>query len=144
MDNQSLNEIRAPDEVVTERLVEDTRCEFQRQMDEAFYLSMQDIENSEKTNKEYEDKIINEYLKENSARKEKFAKLLFDMEKIIKYDKNIKEIHDIIEPVIFSYCEQNITVWETDFETREKIFKTLSTIRTDLTAIELLKIIIKS
>ena len=54
----------------------------------------------------------------------------------------MKEIYEIVEPIIYTYCEQNIETWETDEETYEKIFKNLSTIRTDKSALELLKYII--
>ena len=135
-------QIRPPDEVIRERLVEDTRCDFQKQMDEAFQLSMQEAINQEKVYQAYEDEIINNYLKETIERKEKFGKLLMDVNKLIKFDEKMKEIYEIIEPVIFTYCEQHIEVWETDEETYEKIFKTLSSIRTDKKAVELLKTII--
>lgn len=141
-DYDNTDEIRQPDEVIRERLVEDTRCDFQKQMDEALYLSMQEVINQEKINKSYEDEIVNNYLKETTERREKFGKLLMDMNKLIRLDAKIKEIYEIIEPVIFTYCEQHIEIWETDEETYEKIFKNLSTIRTDKTAVELLKRII--
>ena len=141
-DNTDDEQIRPPDEVIRERLVEDTRCNFQKQMDEALYLSMQEVINQEKINKSYEDEIVNNYLKETTERREKFGKLLMDMNKLIRLDAKIKEIYEIIEPVIFTYCEQHIEIWETDEETYEKIFKNLSTIRTDKTAVELLKRII--
>jgi hypothetical protein len=144
-DYDNADVIRQPDEVVTERLLEDTRCDFQKQMDEALRLSMQEVINQEKNNQAYEDEIVNNYLKETTERREKFVKLLMDIRKLIKFDKKIKEVYEIIDPIIYTYCEQHIEIWETDEETYEKIFKNLSTIRTDKTAIEILKtIIIKS
>jgi len=144
-DNTDDEEIRPPDEVISERLVEDTRCDFQKQMDEALRLSMLEVINQEKINQAYEDEIVNNYLKETIERREKFEKLLMDINKLTRFDKKIKEIYEIIEPIIDAYCEQHIEIWETDEETYEKIFKNLSTIRTDKTAIEILKtIIIKS
>ena len=138
------DEIRQPDKVVTERLLEDTRCDFQKQMDEALRLSMQEVINQEKINQAYENEIVNNYLKETTERREKFGKLLMDISKLIKFDTKIKEVFEIIDPIIFTYCEQHIEIWETDEETYEKIFKNLSTIRTDKTAIEILKTIIRT
>ena len=143
-DNTDDEQIRPPDEVISERLVEDTRCDFQKQMDEALRLSMQEVINQEKMNQAYEDEIVNNYLKETTERREKFGKLLMDISKLIKFDTKIKEVFEIIDPIIFTYCEQHIEIWETDEETYEKIFKNLSTIRTDKTAIEILKTIIKT
>ena len=140
--DDSFNEIRAPDEVIREQLLQDTRCEFQKQMDEAMYLSMQEAIQQDKLFQDYEDQIINDYLKETITRKESFNKLLMDMNKLIKFDKSIKEIYEIIEPIIDNFCQKYIEVWETDDETYEKIFKILSTIRSDKEAIEILKTII--
>jgi hypothetical protein len=141
-DNSDDEQIRPPDEVVTEQLVEDTRCDFQKQIDEALRLSMQEVINQEKNNQAYEDEVINNYLKETTERREKFGKLLMDMNKLIRFDTKIKEIYEIVEPIIDNYCQKYIETWETDEKTYDKIFKTLSTIRTDKTAIELLKTII--
>ena len=141
-EDNDFNEIRAPDEVIREQLVQDTRCDFQKQMDEAMYLSIQDSIIQEKMYQDYEDQLINDYLKETITRKESFNKLLMDMNKLIKFDKYIKETYEIIEPIIDNYCQKYIEVWETDKETYEKIFKTLSTIRSDKEAIEILKTII--
>jgi hypothetical protein len=141
-DNYDDEEIRPPDEVISERLVEDTRCDFQKQMDEALRLSMLEVINQEKINQQYEDEIVNNYLKETIERREKFEKLLMDINKLIRFDAKMKEVYEIIEPIIYTYCEQHIEIWETDEETYEKIFKNLLTIRTDKSAVELLKTII--
>ena len=144
-EDDGFDEIREPDKVIREQLVQDNRCEFQKQMDEAMYLSMQDAIRQEKIFQDYEEKIINEYVKETITRKETFNKLLMDMNKLIKFDKFIKEIYEIIEPIIDNYCQKYIEIWEIDEETYEKIFKILSTIRSDKEAIEKLKtIIVKS
>ena len=144
-DTNNYDEIRPPDKVITERLVEDARCEFQKQMDEAFYLSMQELDNYQRKQQEYEEEIIKTHLNETNNRREKFSKLLTDIKKLIKFDTNVKEVYEITEPILDAYCEQHIEMWETDEETHDKIFKTLTAIRTDKIAIELLKkIIIKN
>jgi len=142
MDESFNDEIREPDEVIREQLIEDTRCEFQKQMDEAMYLSMQEAIQQEKVFQEFEEQVINDYLRETTSRKELFQKLFIDINKLVKFDKDIKEVYEIIDPVIENYCQKYIEIWETDEETYSKIFKTLSTIRTDKTAIERLRTII--
>ena len=142
MDESFNDEIREPDEVIREQLIEDARCEFQKQMDEAMYLSMQEAIQQEKVFQEFEEQVINDYLRETTSRKELFQKLFIDINKIVKFDKDIKEVYEIIDPVIENYCQKYIEIWETDEETYNKIFKTLSTIRTDKTAIERLRTII--
>ena len=135
-------EIRPPDEVKRERLIDDNRCEFQKQMDEALYLSLQEIKQQEEISRQYEEKIIKIYNDEIQKRKETFINLLMDLNKLIKFDKDIKEIYEIIEPIIESYCNQYIEYVELDSITHEKIFKVIKTVRTDKKNIELLKTIL--
>ena len=135
-------EIRAPDEVKREQLMNDNRCEFQKQMDEALYLSLQEIKNVEEVNKQYEELIIKNYNDEIISRKEKFQQLLLDMNKLMRFDKDIKEIYEIIEPIIESYCNQYIEYVELDVDTYDKIFKVIGTIRTNKKNLENLKTII--
>ena len=56
-EDDGFDEIREPDKVIREQLVQDNRCEFQKQMDEAMYLSMQDAIRQEKIFQDYEEKI---------------------------------------------------------------------------------------
>ena len=137
-------EIRSPDEVKRERLIQDNRCEFQKQMDEALYLSLQEIKQQEEISQNYEEEIIKNFYNELQKRKDSFSNLLMDLNRLIKFDKDIKEIYEIIEPIIDSYCNQYIEVVELDLITYEKIFKVIVTVRTDKKNIELLKTILLS
>ena len=140
MDNA--DDIRIPDKVKKERLFDDNRSDFERQLDEALHLSLQE---SEEKNKVYEDQIYNNYFTETAARKEVFRELLFDIRKLIKFDKEIKEIYEIIEPIIDAYCSQFINCFEADEETYNRIFDVLGTIRTNKNNIELCKgVIVKT
>jgi hypothetical protein len=131
--------VRAPDNTKVERLMEDTRSEYEKQIDEALYLSIQDFKQQEQIYKQYEDDILNEHVKIYSERKEQFKGFLFDLNKLIRLDKEIKEIYEIIEPIINAYCEQYIKEYELDSLTYEKIFKIIGNVRTSKNAIELLK-----
>ena len=140
MDNE--DDIRRPDKVKREILFDDTRSDFERQLDEALYVSLQE---SEEKNKIYEDEIYNNYFTETARRKEAFRELLFDLRKLIKFDKEIKEIYEIIEPIIDAYCSQFINCFEVDAETYDRIFNALGSIRTNKNNIELCKgIIVKT
>ena len=137
--------VRAPDKEKVERLMEDTRSEYEKQIDEALYLSIQDFKQQEQIYKQYEDGIVNEHIKITNERKEQFRGFLFDLHKLIRLDKEIKEIYEIIEPIIEAYCAQYIKEYELDSITHEKIFKIIGNIRTNKNAIELLKkILIKN
>ena len=139
------NNVRAPDIVKVDRLMEDTRSEYDKQIDEAMYLSIKEFKKLEEINEKYEEEIINEHIKLINERKDLFKEFLFDLNKLIRYDKDIKEIYEIIEPIIDSYCVYYINQFEIDTLTYNRIFKIIGNIRTNKNAIELLKkIIIKS
>jgi len=139
------NNVRAPDKSKKEQLLQDNRSEYEKQMDEAMYLSIQEFKNQEEINEKYEEELINEHNKIINERKNLFRVFLFDLNKLVRFDKDIKEIYEIIEPIIDSYCAQYINQCEMDLLTYERIFKVIGNIRTDKNAIDLLKkIIIKS
>jgi len=142
--NNEINDdnIRPPDDVVSEQLLEDTRSNFEKEIDEALYLSFQDMREKEDLSRKYEEQILKDYNEETFKRKQIFEKFLFDLNKISKIDKEIREIYDIIDPIIESYCSQFINKCEFDIETYEKIFKLLGKIRTDKAAVEFLKTVI--
>ena len=133
---------RAPDKVIKERLLDDDRSEFEKQTDEALYLSLQESKEQEEINSIYEDDIINTYTNETRKRKELFRELLFDLNKLTKFDKDIKEIYEIIQPIIDTYCGQFINFCELDEETYDNIFKIVGTVRTNKKNIEALKTIL--
>lgn len=134
--------IRDPDSIVSNQLLEDTRSDFEKEMDEAIYLSYQDLREKQELTRKYEEQLLKDYNEETTKRKKNFEKFLFDLNKISKIDKEIRGIYDIIDPIIESYCSQCINNCEVDIETHEKIFNLLSKIRTDKVAIDFLKTII--
>ena len=142
MDNFQEDNIRPPDEVVKETLLEDTRSDFEKQLDEAMYLSMQEINEQIEINNEYEEQVINDYILESNRRCEIFKNFLFNLNKVGKFDKKVGEIYDILDPIIDSYCGQYIETCELDGETYDKIFNTLKEIRNDQQAFNILKTII--
>jgi len=143
MDNSEDN-IRPPDAVVSEQLMEDDRSEFQKQMDEAMYLSMQEMNQQRDINRQYEEQLLKEYTEETKRRTEIFKDFLFNLKKIGRFDKEIREIYEILDPIIESYCGQYIQTCELDKESYDKIFNTLKKIRINQLALETLKTIILS
>jgi hypothetical protein len=133
------NEVRPPDNVVSEVLQEDTRSEYQKQIDEAMYLSSMEFCEQQKLQKHYEEEIIAEYYTISNERKEKFREFLFDLNKLIRFDKETKEIYEIIEPIIDAYCNQIIEFCELDSVTYSKIFKGLKGVRTNKKNIDYLQ-----
>ena len=146
-DNYNFNddsEVRPADNVVSEVLQEDTRSEYQKQIDEAIYLSTMEFCEQQKLQKHYEEKIIAEYYKVSNERKEQFREFLFDLNKLLRFDKETKKIYEIIEPIIDAYCNQIIEFYELDSLTYDRIFKALKGVRTNKKNIEYLQSILIS
>ena len=141
MDNTE-DDIRPPDDVVSEQLLEDNRSEFEKQMDEAMYLSMQEMKQQRDINREYEEQLLKDYAAETNRRTELFKDFLLNLKKIGKFDNEVREIYDILDPIIDSYCGQCIETCELDEETYDNILKTLNKIRNNPLALDTLKTII--
>jgi len=142
MDNFQEDDVRPPDDVVRETLLEDNRSEFDKQIDEAIYLSMQEMEKQYEINLQYEEKLLKNYESECERRNELFKEFARNLIKISRIDKETQEIYDILEPIIDSYCKQYIQTCELDAETYDKIFNTLKKIRNNQQTLDALKTII--
>ena len=142
MDNFQEDNIRQPDNAFKETLLEDTRSDFEKQMDEALQLSMQEINQQLNINKKYEEQLLKDYYTEIERRSNIFKNFLFNINKVGKFDNKIEEIYNIIDPIIDSYCGQFIDNCKLDKETYNKIFDTLKQIRNDQQAFDILKTII--
>lgn len=134
--------VRPPDDTHVDQLLEDTRSDFEKEIDEALYLSYQDLKATEELSRNQEKQIIEQYNEETTRRKKTFETLLFDLQKIGKLDKEIKSIYEMIDPIIESYCYQYINGYELDQTTYSAIFTLLSKIRTDKNAVNMLKTIL--
>jgi hypothetical protein len=141
-DNFDTDEIRPPDQIKKEQLMEDTRSEYDREIEEAIYLSMQEVRDQEILNEKFEEEIINKYINGRNERREKFSDLLINMNKLFKFDKDIKELYNFLEPIIEAYCNYYIVNYEVDEKTYDKIFQVLGTIRINKNTLDILKEII--
>lgn len=135
-------DIRNADEAKSELLQQDTRTEYEKQIEEAINLSSMEYREKEIKNERFEEEIIANYYKVSNERKEQFREFLFDLGKLIRFDKETKEIYEIIEPIIDSYCNQIIDNCEIDEITYDRIFKALKGIRTNKKNIESLAILL--
>jgi len=142
MDNYQEDNIRPPDEVVRETLLEDTRSDFEKQIDEAMYLSIQEINHQREINREYEEQLLKNFADETKRRIDLFKNFMTNMTKLSKFDREVREIYHILEPIIESYCGLYFETCELDGGTYDKIFDTLKKIRNDQQALDTLKIII--
>lgn len=134
--------VRPPDDVISEQLLEDNRSDFEKQMDEAMYLSLQELKQQSDINRDYEEQLLKDYDVESKRRTDIFKEFLFNLNKISKFDKEVREIYDIIDPIIDSYCGQFIETCELDEKTYDNIFNTLKKIRNNQQTLDILKTII--
>ena len=134
--------IRPPDHSFNDQLIQDTRSDFEKQIDEAMYLSIQEINEQQNINKQYEERLMKDYLEESKRRREKFKNFLFNLNKLSKFDKEVREIYEILDPIIESYCSQSIEVCELDEKSYDRIFNILKNIRNNQLAFDTLKNII--
>ena len=145
INNNSDDNVRAPDKIKKEQLLQDNRSEYEQQEEDARYWSLLEFNEQKELNEKYEADLIIEHNRIIKERRELFRGFLFDVNKLVRFDKDMKEIYEIIEPIIDSYCAQYMNQCEIDTVTHDRIFKVIWNIRTDKNAIELLKkIIIKS
>lgn len=129
MDFPDKDNIRPPDKIICDQLVDDNRSDYDKQVEEAMYLSIQEKLHEDELTRKYEEDIINTYYNETIHRKAIFHNLLFELTKLINIDKNVKEVYEIIEPIINSYCNQSLTSIDLTPDIHAKIFKVIKTIR---------------
>jgi hypothetical protein len=133
--------IRPPDQSKSEILIDDNRSIFDKELEEAIYQSIQLYKTEVQKNEEYERKIMEEQKDEIEKRKKFVKPILFELNRIKKYDNKLNDILNIIEPILETYCALIIENYTVDSKTYDYIFSNLSKIRIN---IEFLKSIIQS
>lgn len=142
MEPNLYDDIRPPDEIQSDQLLSDDRDDYEKEIDEVIKVSLQEMKICEIRNDDFEKQVIKDYEKELLERRNMFSQLLKVLIKLSKYDDEIKNIYEIIDPIIESYCGQFIEKCDLDVETYNKIFKILGSIRLEKNIIEKLKTII--
>ena len=136
------NHIRRPDNVITEQISQEDISEYEKQLIEATQQSIKELEEQQNEQFNYERMLIQEHTHETKRRIEIFKEFLLRLQKISSFDQEIREIYEIIQPIIDAYCGQIINHYELDEITYNKIFDTLRNVRhTDTGITELKKII---
>ena len=126
------DDIRSPDIVKKEQLLHDNRSDFDKQIDEALYQSIKLYETEIQKYEELEKQIIQEQNQEIKKRKDLVKPILFELNRIRKYDIKMNEIYEIIEPIIDSYCGLIIEECVLDNETYHTIFNGLTKTRINM------------
>jgi hypothetical protein len=143
-DNDETEQIRAPDNVLIDRLIDDY------DMSQINYHDNEDIELNEIINESImlaeknSELKFQELIQEMNVRKEKYENIILKFKKLINYDKEAKQIFDLINPIIEQYINMEMDNYLYDIDTYNKIFniKLLNQMRLNDIEIKLLREII--
>jgi len=128
--------IRLPDEVKRETLLYDNNNNYNnnydKELEDALYQSIQLYENEIQKNEEFEQKIINQHSEQIKNRREILKPILFELNRIKNYDNKICKILEIIDPILDLYCGLVIEKYVMDNKTYDYIFNGLKKIRIDI------------
>ena len=121
--------IRPPDTSKRETLLQDTKSDFDKQLEEALYQSLQLYQNEAQKYKEFEQTIIQQ---EIEHRKKLVHPILFELNRIRKYDSVINTIYEIIHPILELYCNLECEKYTIDNQTYNTIKNGLSRTRINM------------
>ena len=133
-------DIRPPDQSKRETLLQDNRSDFDKQLDEALYQSLQLYQDEVQKHEDLEQKFIQQQRQEIEKRKNLVRPILFELNRIRKYDVKIDEVFVMIDTILDSYCGLEFEECHLDEKTYNTIFNGLTKIRIN---IEFLMSIIK-
>ena len=125
-------DIRPPDEPKRETLLQDNRSDFDKQLDEALYQSLQLYQSEVQKYEDLEKKIIQQQKQEIEKRKNLVRPILFELNRIKKFDPKINNIFEIIEPILDSYCGLEFEECQLDNQTYNTIFNGLTKTRINM------------
>jgi hypothetical protein len=137
---QSEHDIRAPDIVRTEQLLPSNNLD--NDITEVLHISQEEFAKQKEMYEKYEEKIIKEFNFERNKRLEIFKEFLLRINRLGVYDVEVREIYNMIDPIIDAYCNQYIETCELDMETYTKIFTLLKKIRNTQVILPILEKII--
>jgi len=136
--------IRKPDKVIKETLLDfdsNIQNDYDIELEKALKISMDEYFGLCKNSEDYETQIIEEYNKEMINRQKLINPIIFEIERISKYDKSYIELYQLLEPILQLYIQQYLNYYECNFETYNQIFNKLSKIRLNKDKLDLLKTI---
>ena len=125
-------DIRPPDEPKRETLLQDNRSDFDKQLDEALYQSLQLYQDEVQKHEDLEQKFIQQQRQEIEKRKNLVRPILFELNRIRKYDLKIDEVFVMIDSILDSYCGLEFEECQLDKQTYNTIFNGLTKIRINM------------
>ena len=125
-------DIRPPDQPKRETLLQDNRSNFNKQLDEALYESFKLYQAEVQKHEDLEQKFIQQQREEIEKRKNLVRPILFELNRIRKYDLKIDEVFVMIDSILESYCGLEFEECQLDKQTYNTIFNGLTKIRINM------------
>jgi hypothetical protein len=144
MDNEYEDEIRAPDPVKQERLIDNTQTEFHYDLDTILELSKHEFNSTleKEEQKAIELICIQSKEEQETLRKNKFNNIKIQLNKMILFDRTNLHYYELILSIIEMFELGVINEYKTNESECTNIFKILKTIRLPIDEIENFKKII--
>ena len=114
--------IRPADNIVRERLIDTSLSDVEDEMNFALNESLKDFEQTEES-------IFTSYNTELNKRQLETESIIMKLKKLSVYDDTVKDMLNVMEPIIELYCNQYINSYEFDKETYEFILNNIKKIR---------------
>jgi hypothetical protein len=138
-------DIRVPDEILREKLLDNNSnisepCD--DELNQAINLSSEEYRDFLKKMYDNEKELMENIEKDKKKRSEICEPILFELKKLSRFDNNIKNMYDILEPILDGYINLLVDKYDFDIDTHKMIFDILSTLRIKRENIEFLKTII--
>ena len=125
-------DIRPPDISKKETLLQNNINEYDKDFSEALYQSLKLYQNEVQKYEDFEKKILEQQQLEIHKRKDIVKPILFEFNRIKKYDKKLNELFEIIEPILDSYCNLEFYQCTLDKQTYNTIFNGLTKTRINI------------
>ena len=126
--------IRPPDKTKREKLLKNNINQYNddKDLSEALHQSLKLYQNEVQKYEDFEKKILEQQELEIHKRKDLIRTILFEFNRIKKYDKKLNELFEIIEPILDSYCNLEFDHCNLDKQTYNTIFSGLAKTRINI------------
>ncbi len=96
-------EVRPPDVVVRERLQEDTRSQFEKDLEFALSESMEDMQMYEEQMMKFEQDAMRQFEEKKEKREKEVQPIIFLLLRLAQVDNKSRQLLNILEPILVSY-----------------------------------------
>lgn len=123
------DDIRPPDEVRRERLLDDPRPQDEQDMDEAIYQSIQDLEAINAEQRMLEQQLHESFMLKQQEREKEIEPILNTLIRLAPLDTKTAELLELLSPILYSYSEGLINFFCCSEEVYNTVFNNIRKIR---------------